>query len=188
MKDLKQQLRITNRSLRKSFTNSYKEDVSNIVCSRLFPILKNYQVIGVYIPIDNELNILPLMNNLSNLGIKLVIPLINMEETNIIFIRWNNKSIFYKNLRNYNNINNNYIEIIPEILVVPMIAFDNNCNRLGFGGGWYDRYIAMRRSDDNNFQVIGVAYQEQCIKYVPMESHDMKVSYIITNKNCYGFL
>lgn len=57
-----------------------------------------------------------------------------------------------------------------DIIVVPLVAFDLTGARLGYGGGCYDRYLPTLRPD---CQIIGIAFDEQCISHVPTDAHDL---------------
>ena len=74
--------------------------------------------------------------------------------------------------------------ILPQILVVPMLSFDKEFYRLGYGGGYYDKSINILRKHFNKekkfFITIGLAYSIQEEKKIPRENHDMKLDYIIT--------
>ena len=63
-----------------------------------------------------------------------------------------------------------------------MIAFDKNLNRLGYGGGYYDRLI-KKLSKKKNIIKIGLAFSIQEIDKVPINVNDQKLDYIVTNKN-----
>ena len=67
----------------------------------------------------------------------------------------------------------------PDILLVPLLAYDTNLNRIGYGGGFYDRYIA-RIKRKKNITTIGLAYSFQKVKEIPNNRHDMKLDFIIT--------
>jgi 5-formyltetrahydrofolate cyclo-ligase len=71
-----------------------------------------------------------------------------------------------------------------EVLVVtPGLAFDRNKNRLGRGGGYYDRFIAKARSKTGERVVFaGICFTEQITAVVPVNSHDMKVDIIVTDR------
>ena len=71
--------------------------------------------------------------------------------------------------------------IYPEILLVPLVAFDKNFNRVGYGGGFYDRYIKKIRKI-KKIVTIGLAYSYQRIDNIPTNRHDIKLDYIITDK------
>ncbi len=76
------------------------------------------------------------------------------------------------------------INIIPinniDLLIIPGICFDKDKNRIGFGGGYYDRYL--NNKDINN---IAICFEEQITNNIPVEKHDVKVKKIITDKSIY---
>ena len=72
--------------------------------------------------------------------------------------------------------------VVPNILLVPLVAFDKNCNRIGYGGGYYDRYIS--KFDNRNQMIkIGIGFSFQRVKNLPINRHDKKLDYVITEKN-----
>ena len=72
--------------------------------------------------------------------------------------------------------------LYPNILLVPLVAFDKNFNRLGYGGGFYDRYIKKIKKI-KKVLTIGVAFSYQKVKKIPIEKNDIKLDFIITEKN-----
>lgn len=64
-----------------------------------------------------------------------------------------------------------------DMIVVPLVAFDRAGARLGYGGGCYDRYLPTLRPD---CQIVGIAFDEQCIDHVPTDVHDLPLSNIIS--------
>ena len=73
-------------------------------------------------------------------------------------------------------------KIYPDILLVPLVAFDEKLNRLGYGGGYYDRYIA-RVLRFKKVITIGMAYSFQKIKKLTINRHDIRIDHVITEKN-----
>ena len=71
--------------------------------------------------------------------------------------------------------------IYPDILLIPLLAFDKNFNRLGYGGGYYDRLI-KKLSKKKKIIKIGLALSVQKIDKVPINAYDQKLDYIITNQ------
>ena len=69
----------------------------------------------------------------------------------------------------------------PDILLVPIVAFDKNLNRIGYGGGFYDRYI-KRIKKYKNIITIGLAYSFQKVKKIKINKNDMKLNFILTDK------
>ena len=71
--------------------------------------------------------------------------------------------------------------LYPNILLVPLVAFDNHLNRIGYGGGFYDRYIKKIKKK-KKIITIGLAYHFQEIKKVPINKYDLKLDIIVTNR------
>ena len=69
----------------------------------------------------------------------------------------------------------------PDILLVPLVGYDNDLNRLGYGGGFYDRYIEKIEKIKKVIK-IGLAFSCQKIKNIPLSKYDKKLDFIITEK------
>ena len=69
--------------------------------------------------------------------------------------------------------------LIPRILIIPLVGFDLKKNRIGYGGGYYDRTIEFYEKTDSIFK-IGIAFDEQETKNLPIEKYDKKLDIIIT--------
>ena len=72
--------------------------------------------------------------------------------------------------------------IYPSIFLVPLVAYDEKLYRIGYGGGYYDRYLKKIRKR-KKFITIGLAYSFQKVKKIPIKEHDMKLDFVITEKN-----
>ena len=70
--------------------------------------------------------------------------------------------------------------VIPTILLVPALAFDDKCHRLGRGAGYYDRYLSAFEGIK-----IGVGFEVQVLKNIPIDEHDIDCDLLITEKNIY---
>ena len=71
--------------------------------------------------------------------------------------------------------------VVPNILLVPLVAFDKNNNRIGYGGGFYDRYIKKIKKI-KKIITIWLAYSFQRINQIPANKYDVKLDFIVTNK------
>ena len=72
--------------------------------------------------------------------------------------------------------------IYPNILLVPIVAFDKNFNRVGYGGGFYDRYIKKIKKN-KKILTIGLAYSFQKVTEIPLNKYDIKLDFIVTEKD-----
>ena len=71
--------------------------------------------------------------------------------------------------------------IYPDILLVPLVAYDSNLNRLGYGGGFYDRYIE-KIEKIKKITKIGLAFSFQKISSIPINQYDKRLDFIVTEK------
>ena len=74
--------------------------------------------------------------------------------------------------------------ISPDILFVPLVAFDRDLFRIGYGGGYYDRYLAKLKKK-KFFISIGLAFSFQKVKKIPLNNFDKKLDIVITEKQFY---
>ena len=73
-------------------------------------------------------------------------------------------------------------KIIPDLVLVPLVAFDNKLNRIGYGKGYYDRYLRKVAKIKNKAIFLGIAYSFQKCKSIPINKHDFKLHYIFTER------
>ena len=76
--------------------------------------------------------------------------------------------------------------VVPDVVIVPMLAFDRNGHRLGYGGGFYDRTLAALRAQQDVFAV-GLAYAAQELKGLPFEATDAPLDAIVTEREVLTF-
>ena len=139
--------------------------------------------IGIYHPIKSEISPLKLIDICKNFTIKICLPVIDKNTDELIFSKFDTKMSITKN--KYGIIEpNKIIQITPDIIFVPMVGFDKNLNRLGYGKGYYDKTISKLRKLKKIF-VIGLAYDNQIVRNIPTEFHDEKMDIIITDKKIY---
>ena len=159
-----------------------KEIDINLIISEIKSKLK-ISSIAIYHPTKSEISPLKLIKICKNLSIKICLPIIDKNNNVLIFSEFDNETSLKKNKFGINepiNIN----KIVPDIVFVPMVGFDKNLNRLGYGKGYYDRTISKLRKLKNIF-VIGLAYDSQMVTCIPTENHDEKMDIIITDKYIY---
>ena len=73
-------------------------------------------------------------------------------------------------------------DIIPDLVMVPLVAFDSQLNRLGYGKGYYDRILEKINFTKKKRIFLGMAYSFQKYKKIPINKHDVKLDYILTEK------
>jgi len=75
--------------------------------------------------------------------------------------------------------------IVPDVMLVPLLAYDRKNNRLGYGGGFYDRYLNKYLKTNNNILTIGIAFSFQKHHKLPVSNNDVKLNYILTEKGIF---
>ena len=73
------------------------------------------------------------------------------------------------------------IKIVPDLILVPLLGYDGEMNRLGYGGGFYDRYFE-KQDKFKSIVKIGLAFTSQKVKKLPINKFDKKLDKIITEK------
>ena len=139
--------------------------------------------IGIYYPIKSEISPLKLIEICKKLSIKICLPIILKNTNELIFSEFVNKNSLAKKKHGIFE-PTKLSQITPDIIFVPMVGFDKNLNRLGYGKGYYDRTISKLRKLKKIF-VIGLAYDNQLVINIPIENHDEKMDIILTDKKIY---
>jgi 5-formyltetrahydrofolate cyclo-ligase len=75
-------------------------------------------------------------------------------------------------------------ETVPELVLVPLLGFDEVGRRLGYGGGYYDRTLA-RLKQSGSVKLVGLAYEAQKLSRVPADTYDVSLDYVVTDQTCY---
>jgi len=154
----------------------------------------NLKNIGGYYPSNYEIDDLDILNFLEKKNCKVSLPIIKkLEKKNckvsLPIIKKNNQMNFYSWSRN-DPLKINKFGIpepvsskifYPDILLVPLVAFDSNLNRLGYGGGYYDRYIE-KIEKIKKVTKIGLAFSFQKISSIPINQYDKQLDFIVTEK------
>ena len=73
-------------------------------------------------------------------------------------------------------------KIIPDLIMVPLVAFDNHLNRIGYGKGYYDRSLRKISKTKKKTISLGIAYSFQKCGSIPVNKHDFKLDYIFTER------
>jgi len=141
-----------------------------------FNLLKNKKI-GAYFPINYEIDCLEILKQLEKSGHKISLP-ITKKGNKMDFFEWSFKEPL---LIGKIGIPEPYSKkkVYPEILLVPLVAFNKYKSRLGYGGGYYDRYI-QKIKKIKKILTIGVAFSFQEVRKLPINEHDKKLDYIFT--------
>ena len=172
--------------LRKKILNTRKRKyLSNVEINfnNIIKILKKEKIknkiIGGYYPYYYEVNTIKILEKFEKLNYLVTLPKIK-KNYQMDFFHWSTKDSLLINKYGIPEPTSNKINY-PNILLVPLVAFDKHLNRVGYGGGFYDRYISKLKKK-KKIITIGLAYSFQKVKKIPINRYDIKLDYIVTEK------
>ena len=137
------------------------------------------KIVGGYYPINFEVDDLRLLKRFEESKFNISLPVIK-KNFKMNFYKWSFSDPLKINKYGIPEPEPKNI-VYPNILLVPLVAFDKNLNRLGYGGGYYDRLI-KKLSKKKKIIKIGLAFSIQKVDKVPINIYDQKLDYIVTNK------
>lgn len=159
-------------------------------CSRLMAAYVQecgFKRILAYVPFRSELNIAPFVEWCWSCGAEVWVPRCRRQDRSMTFYR----------LRDWDNLISGAYGImepdpetmeplpeadLPDVVIVPGLGFDRSGGRIGYGGGYYDRYAATASDAwrDKPVSWIGAGYESQLMEKVPAEAHDLRLDGVIT--------
>ena len=139
----------------------------------------NKKIIGGYYPVNFEIDDLLLLKKFEKSKFNISLPVIK-KNFQMDFYKWSFSESLKVNKYGIPEPDAKNI-VYPDIILIPLVAFDKNLNRLGYGGGYYDRLI-VKLSKKKKILKIGLALSVQKIDKVPINMNDQKLNYIVTNK------
>ena len=162
-----------------------KKNKNNIKINftKILDILKAEKIdkknIGGYFPVNYEVDDLELLKEFEKKKFIISLPVIK-KNFQMNFYKWSFLEPLTVNKYGIPEPQTKYL-IYPDIIFIPLVGFDKKLNRLGYGGGYYDRFLA-RLSKKKKILKIGLALFDQEINRVPVNKYDQKLDYIVTNK------
>ena len=189
------QIRNQIRKKRQALSRTIQSQNAQHIASALLdlPQIKTAKHIAVYLGVDGEISLDPLVLKLWNLGINCYLPVVqNIVQNNgrLIFAPYLQSSTMTKNYYGINEPKHSADDIFDinnlDIILMPLVGFDKDNNRLGMGGGFYDKTleaIIKQSQKSDRPELIGVAHSIQYVDSIPSESWDIKPDSIVTEKN-----
>jgi len=168
-------LKIRKKNANKNLEINLKKFFSFLKINKL-----EFRNIGGYFPSNFEIDDLKILEIMEKKNFNISLPVIK-ENNQMDFLLWSiNDPLKINKFGIPEPISSKKI-INPDILLVPLVSFDSELNRLGYGGGFYDRYIEKIEKVKKVIK-IGLAFSYQKIKKIPINKFDKKLDFIITEK------
>ena len=151
---------------------------------RFKKILKKYNSrkninIGGYYPVNSEISCLDVLEILEKNNFKISLP-ITKKNNDMDFYEWSFQDSLQVSHQGIPEPNTKK-KVIPDVLIVPLVGFDRYKFRLGYGGGFYDRYIC-KILKFKKILTVGFAFSFQEISEIPINKFDQKLNFILTDK------
>ena len=138
-------------------------------------------IIAGYYPSYYEVDILNFLEKASKKKFRIVLPVIKSSNA-MSFKSWIFKEPLYVNKFGMLEPKNSGKDIIPDLIMVPLVAFDNRLNRIGYGKGYYDRSLKKISKIKRNAISLGIAFSFQKCQKIPTNKQDFKLDYVLTEK------
>ena len=168
--------------LRKKKSNLVKKFNYNLIFSLIKKHFDKEKItIAAYYPVNYEVNILNFLKIASKKEMKIALPVIK-PKNRMCFKTWPFEQPLYVNNLGILEPKKNNMEANPDLILVPLVAFDSKLNRIGYGKGYYDRKLSEIKKNKKNTISVGVAYSFQKCKVIPAKKHDYKLDYIFTER------
>jgi 5-formyltetrahydrofolate cyclo-ligase len=177
--------------LRKKYLNLRKIKYHDIDKSFFLPLLKLIKLrfkkkiikIALYHPSNFELNVLKFLE-FNNKWTKNILLPVTDKNNFMEFFSWKKNDVLFVNKFGILEPIKAQSKV-PNIILVPLLAFDKNKHRLGYGKGFYDRYLNKYLKQFKNILTIGVAFSFQKHHKLPINQNDVKLDLIITEKEIF---
>lgn len=143
------------------------------------------QVIAGYWPLQDEIDPLLLLERLAEQGQALALPVVTARDAPLTFRAWRRGDALERGDFNTQHPLPSANQVTPDVVLVPLLAFDDAGHRLGYGGGHYDRTLQHLRHD--NVLAVGLAYEGQRVNTLPLHENDQRLDWIITEQTARRF-
>lgn len=144
--------------------------------------------VGGYWPIGSELDTRPLLHALHDAGCWCALPVVVGADQPLRFRLWQPGDGLVAGAAGALEPAEGAPEILPEVLLVPLLGFDASGHRLGQGGGHYDRTLAAMRASGDPVVAIGLAFAGQELPALPASTHDQRLDWVVTEAGILSFL
>jgi 5-formyltetrahydrofolate cyclo-ligase len=183
----KADLRAAALAKRDALSDQQRAAAANSVAKRGLPMaIAPGTIVSGYAPIRSEIDPAPLMRALAALGARLALPAVMARGKSLAFRVWSPDDRLMLGPLGIPEPSPAAAEVIPDIMLVPLAAFDRAGHRIGYGAGHYDFTLAHLRKT-KAIAAIGLAFAAQQIELVPALQHDVALDYVLTETKAFDF-
>src|SRR3954451_7542110 len=159
-----------------------RAQAAEAIAARAFPlVIAPGTIVSAFMPLKTEVNPLPLMRKLAAAGAQLALPAIAGRGNPLVMRAFAFGDELASGQWGIREPKTDAPEVVPDILLVPLLAFDRTGHRVGYGAGYYDMTIAKARSIKPAVAV-GIAFAAQEIPEVPVTPRDARLDLVLTER------
>jgi 5-formyltetrahydrofolate cyclo-ligase len=180
--DRKVELRRGALARRDALAPDLRAQVAETIASRGLPAaIPPGAIVSGYSPMKSELNPVPLMRKLVDAGAQLALPVVQGRGKPLLMRAWSFGAPLVSGVWGIREPGPDAPEVLPDIMLVPLAAFDRRGHRIGYGAGYYDMTIARIRAM-KPVTAIGIAFAAQQIDAVPDTPFDARLDLVLTER------
>lgn len=150
--------------------------------SKLLAGFAEGSLISGFLSIGDEISTHPSLLNLLSDGFDLCLPVVVRANVPLEFRAWKEGDELENGPLGTRHPLGSMKTVVPDVMLIPLLAYDVSGNRIGWGGGFYDRTLAGYKKQRHRVTAIGVAYDGQEVAHVPVDELDVKMDWIVTEK------
>jgi 5-formyltetrahydrofolate cyclo-ligase len=158
-----------------------RAQAAELIAAREFPLRVDGAIVAGFMPIKSEINPLPLMRKLAAAGARIALPAVAGPGKPLIMRAWAFGGPLATGVWGIREPRPEAPEVAPDILIVPLLAFDRRGHRIGYGAGYYDLTIGALRSKRRT-AAVGIAFAAQEIAAVPATPRDAALDLVLTER------
>ena len=183
----KEQLRLESLARRDALGPAARHDKSAAIAQAAASLaISPGTLVAGYLPIRSEADIRPLMAALRQEGADLSLPAV-IDRTTVEFRAFTAESALVGTGFGTTGPDDSAPVVQPDVLLMPLAAFDRKGSRIGYGAGHYDRAIAVLRAQGADPRLIGIAFDCQEVASVPAQAHDVPLHAVLTESGLRRF-
>jgi 5-formyltetrahydrofolate cyclo-ligase len=183
----KADLRAAALALRDALDDEQRGSAAQAIAARGLPIeISRGTIVSGYAPIRSEIDPIALMRKLAAQGAKLALPAVMARGKSLAFRAWSPDDKLLLGPLGILEPSPAATELVPDIMLVPLAAFDRLGHRIGYGAGHYDYTLAHLRKV-KGILAIGLGFAAQEIEAVPALAHDVALDYVLTETAVFDF-
>jgi 5-formyltetrahydrofolate cyclo-ligase len=176
----KAELRREGLARRDALPAEIRKAAAEVIAARAFPLaIAPGMVVSGFMPLKSEINPLPLMRKLADAGARLALPTVAGRGKPLIMRSWQWGEPLVPGVWGIRELPPAAPELQPDILLVPLLAFDRDGHRIGYGAGYYDLTIAQLRAK-KPIAAVGIAFAAQEVESVPRTAFDARLDLVLT--------